>query len=86
MGEVEDLQVDGCGDVRGDGADLVVAEVELADALRRTEVGNLLDPALRPSLGFLPHEVIEHCHYLKNNAHVIGQGFHYLINHALRSR
>lgn len=62
----------GRGDVRGYAAYLIMAEVELADALGRVEVGDFLDLALRPGPRFLPHEVIEH-NYLKNNAHMISQ-------------
>lgn len=62
MGEIDDLQIEYCGDVSRYDADFVMAEVELADALGRAEVGNFLDfNALRLASWFLPHEVIQHC-------------------------
>ena len=77
MGEIEDLQMQCGGDVRGYAAYLIMAEVELTDALRGVEIGDFLDPGLRPSPGLLPCEVIEH-NYLKNNAHFIIQNMHYV--------
>lgn len=64
VGEIEDLQMEGGGDVRGYDAYLIMAEVELANALWRVEVGNFLDLGLGSGPGVIPCEVVEH-NYLK---------------------
>jgi hypothetical protein len=59
--QVQELQIDGSGEVRGNGADVVVAEVDLADLVGLQQVRNLPDFALASAVGLLL-EKVAHCY------------------------